>query len=62
MDHCCALIMTSCKEIDFGMRRNDPKPIVLPLETVHSGSFIQIPHTNGLILASRQNEILMGME
>ncbi len=54
--------MTSSKQVDLGVRRNNPKPVIFPLEAVDSRALIQIPDTNGLVLARRNDQILVGVK
>jgi hypothetical protein len=54
--------VTGGEEVDLWMRGYNPKPIVLALEAIHSGSLIEIPDPDCLVLARREDQVLMRME
>ncbi|KAI6755905.1 hypothetical protein HG531_005011 [Fusarium graminearum] len=56
------VIVTSSKKIDLGMGCNNPEAVVLSLERLDSGSLVQVPDANSLVLSSGQNEVLVGVE
>lgn len=54
--------MTSRKQVDLRVGSNDPKPVVLALESVHRRPLVQVPNPDCLILSRGQNEILVRVE
>jgi hypothetical protein len=51
--------MAGCKKINLGVRSNNPEPVVLSLEGIYGGTLVEIPHSNGLILTRRDNQVLV---
>lgn len=51
--------MAGCKEIDFGMRSDDPKSVIVTLKGLDGGSFVKVPDPNSLVFANREYEVLM---
>ena len=44
------------------MGGDNPESVVLALESVDDGALVQVPYTDGLILASRKDQVLVWVE
>ena len=53
---------TSSEEVELGMRRKDPEPVVLPPERLHRRPFAHVPHPNRLVLGITDDELVLGVE
>ena len=54
--------MTCCKQIDLRMCRNDPEPVILPLERLNGCALVQIPDSYCLVLADGEYKVLVRVE
>jgi hypothetical protein len=54
--------MAGGEEVDFRVGGDDPEPVVLALDRVHSSSLVQVPDPDCLVLADRKDEILVWVE
>jgi hypothetical protein len=54
--------MASGKKINFGVGSNNPETVILALEGVDSSALVQVPDPDGLVLARRQDKILVRVE
>jgi len=53
------LVMAGGEQVDLGMRCNDPESVIFPLEAVYGCSLVQIPDSDSLVLARRENQVLV---
>ena len=53
---------TGSKQVEVGMCGKDPKPIVFSPEGLDCGAFREVPDTHGLVLATRNDEFVFGVE
>jgi hypothetical protein len=54
--------VASGEEVDLGVSSNDPESVVLPLKGVYRGPLVQVPDPDRLVLARRQDKILVRVE
>lgn len=53
---------TSGKEVQLGVRREDPEPIVLPPKRLHRRPLAHVPDANRLVLGITDDELVLGVE
>lgn len=54
--------LTSSKEVQLRMSRQDPEPIVLPPEGLNSRSLCHIPDPDSFVLTGREDELMSRVE
>ena len=55
-------IVTRSKQVHVRVGSNDPESVLVAFEGLHRCAFVQVPHTNCLVLADRENEVLVRVE
>ena len=55
-------VVTGGEEVDLRVGSNDPESVHIPLEGLDRSSLVQVPSTNCLVLADREDEVLVGVE
>lgn len=51
-------VMACCQQVDFRVGCQDPEPVMLPPECLHSCALGQIPHPDALVLRVGHNHVL----
>jgi len=55
-------VVPGCKKVEVWVGSKHPEPVVLPPECLYGGSLRQVPHAHGLVLATRDDKFVLGME
>ena len=56
------VVMTSSEQVDLRVSSDHPESIILALEALNRCALVQIPYTDSLVLADRENQILVWVE
>lgn len=55
-------VVSRSKQVEIGMRGQDPEPVVFSPERLNRGPLREIPHAHGLVLSTRDDQLMLGME
>ena len=55
-------VVTGSEQVDFGVGRDDPEPVLIALERLDGGPLVEVPYSNGFVFADGENQVLVGME
>ena len=55
-------VVTGSEQVESGVAGQDPEPVVLSPEGVEAGPLAHVPHSDGLVLAVGEDQLLPGVE
>mmetsp|Transcript_19296 Transcript_19296/g.34408 ORF Transcript_19296/g.34408 Transcript_19296/m.34408 type:complete len:239 (-) Transcript_19296:494-1210(-) len=62
LEHYHTTVVASRQKVHLRVGAQDPKPVMLPAEGLHSGALRHVPHPNTLVLRVGHNNVLTGVE